>query len=79
MHEEIEVTLPLRGIAATIHSRILVFSFAVQKQKLKMCRSVISTIVLGGCGTLFLTLSGGHRLKFSKDRVLRKMSGPCRK
>ena len=54
-----------------------VFQFAVQKSKHKMCRIIISHVVLYGCETWSLTVREERRLVVFENRVLR-VFGPKR-
>jgi hypothetical protein len=49
-----------------------------KKLKIKIYKTVILPVMLYGCETWSLTLREEHRLKFSENRVLRKIFGPKR-
>jgi len=55
-----------------------VFRFAIQNIKGKMYSTVISPVFFYGCGTWYLKLREGHRLRVFEERVLRKIFGPKR-
>jgi len=42
---------------------------------IKIYRTIILPLVLYGCGTWFVTLMEGHRLRVFKNRVLRRIFG----
>jgi len=46
--------------------------------KIKIYRIIILSVVLYGCETWSLTLSGERSLRVSENRVLRRISGPKR-
>jgi hypothetical protein len=46
--------------------------------KIRIYKTIILPVVLYGCETLSLTLREEHKLRVSKDRVLRKIFGPKR-
>jgi hypothetical protein len=47
-----------------------------QNIKIKICRAVILSVVLYGCGTWSLTLREERRLRVFENRVLRRIFGP---
>jgi hypothetical protein len=50
-----------------------VFSSAVEKQKIRMYKTIILPVVLYGCETLSLILREEHRLRVFENRVLRRI------
>jgi hypothetical protein len=55
---------------------LLSSSLLSKNTKIKIYRTAILPAVLYGCGAWYLTLREEHRLRESKNRVLRKMFGP---
>jgi hypothetical protein len=53
-----------------------VFSSTVENVKIRICKTIILTVVLYGCKTLSLTLREEHRLRVFENRVLRRIFGP---
>jgi hypothetical protein len=53
-------------------------SCAHKNLKIKIYKTVIIPVVLYGCETWSLTLGEEHRLRVSKNRVLRRIFGPKR-
>ena len=47
--------------------------------KIKMCRIIISPVVLNGCETCSLTLREERKLRVFESRVLRRIFGPRRR
>ena len=52
------------------------FQFAIQKVKIKICRTTILPVVLYGYETWSLTLREERRLRMFENRVLRRVFGP---
>jgi hypothetical protein len=46
--------------------------------KIRIYKSLISPVVVFGCGTWSLTLREEHRLRVFENRVLRRIFGPKR-
>jgi hypothetical protein len=57
---------------------LLSFRLISKNLKIKICRTVILTIVLYGYETWSLTFREEHRLRVFQNRVLRKIFGPER-
>jgi hypothetical protein len=55
-----------------------VFSSAVKKLKIRICKTIILPVVLYGCETWSLTLREEHGMKVFENRVLRRIFGPNR-
>jgi len=53
-------------------------SFLSKNLRIKMCRTIILSVVLYGCETWSLTLREEHRLRVFENRVLRRLFGPKR-
>jgi hypothetical protein len=52
-----------------------VFFVAVEKLKIRICKTIILPVVLYGCETCSLTLREEHRLGVFENRVLRRIFG----
>jgi hypothetical protein len=51
---------------------------AVKNITIRICRTIISPVVLYGCETWSLTLREEHRLRVFENRVLRRIFGQKR-
>jgi len=58
---------------AIIQSKILSFRLMSKYTKIKIYKTVISSILLYGCDTWSLTLRKEHGLRIFENRVLRKI------
>jgi len=61
---------------AIIRCTIFCLPLLSKNLKIKICRTIILPVVLYGCGTWSLTLTGEHRLRVLENRVLRRIFGP---
>jgi hypothetical protein len=52
-----------------------VFSVAVEKLKIRICKTIILPVVLYGCETWSLALREEHRPRVFENRVLRRILG----
>jgi len=78
IHEEIKSILDL-GSACYHSVQSLLSSCLISKNlKIKIYETIVLLIVLYGCETWSLTLSKEHRLRVSKNRMLRRIFGPKR-
>jgi hypothetical protein len=70
----------LKSGNACCHSvqNLLSFSLLSKNLKIKIYRTIISTVVLYGCETWSLTLKEKRRLRVFENRVLRGISGAKR-
>ena len=57
-------------------AKTFVFQFAIKNLKIKICRTIISPVVLYGCETWSLTLREEHRPRGFENRVFRRIFGP---
>jgi hypothetical protein len=76
MHEEIKSRLNsgnvcYRSVQSLLSSRLL-----SRNVKVKIHKTIILPVVLGGCETWSLTLREEHRQRVFENRVLRRISGP---
>jgi len=78
IQEEIKCRLKL-GNACYCSVQNLLSSWLLSKNlKIKICRTIILSVVLYGCETLSLTLREERRLRVFENRVLRIVFGPKR-
>jgi hypothetical protein len=77
IHDEIKSRLN-SGNAAIIQSKIFCLPVSYKKLKIKIYKTVILPVVLYGCETWSLALREEHRLRVSKNRMLRRIFGPKR-
>jgi hypothetical protein len=75
-----EIKKRLNSGNACYHSdQILLSSLLLSKNlKIRIYKTIILPVVLYGCETWSLTLRDEHRLKVSKNRMLRRIFGPKR-
>jgi hypothetical protein len=76
MNEEIKNRLNL-GMLATIGSRVFCLpACCLEMVKVKICITIMLSVVLCGCETWSLVLREDHRLRVFVNRVLRRIFGP---
>jgi hypothetical protein len=63
---------------AWYHSDQFVFLYHIKKTNTEIYKTVIFPVVLYGCEIWSLALREEHRLRFSENRMLRKIFGPKR-
>ena len=64
------------SVECYLMQNLLSSSFLSKKLKVKICRTIILSVVLHGCETWSLTLREERRLRVFKHRVLRRVFGP---
>jgi hypothetical protein len=77
IHDEIDSRLN-SGNACYHSVQKICLPISYEKNKIKICRTVILPLVLYGCGTWSHTLREVHRLRVFENRVLRRTFGPKR-
>jgi hypothetical protein len=79
IHDEIKSRLN-SGNACYYSVQTLLSSHLISKKKLniKICKTVIFSVVLYGCETWSLNMRDDHRLRVFESRVLRRIFGPKR-
>jgi hypothetical protein len=55
-----------------------VLSPAIKNVKVRICKSIILSVVLYGCETWSLKVGEEHKLRVFENRVLRRIFGPKR-
>jgi hypothetical protein len=78
LHEEIKTRLNSGNACYHSVQRLLSSRLLSRNVKVDICKTIITPVVLYGCETWSLTLREEHRLRVSKNRVLRRKFGPKR-
>jgi hypothetical protein len=78
VHEEIKSRLNSGNICCNMVQNLLSFRLLPKIVKIKIYKTIILPVVLYGCETWSLTSRKEHRLRVSKNRVVRKVCGPQR-
>jgi sorting nexin-29 len=78
IHDEIKSRLNSENACYYSVQNLLSSRLILENLKIKIYKSVISSVVLYGCETWSLTLREEHKLRVSENRVLRKIFGPKR-
>jgi hypothetical protein len=78
MHEEIKSRRNSENACYNPVQSVLSSRLLSRNLNVKICRTIILSVVLYGCETWSLTLREGHRLAVYENRVLSRIFGPKR-
>jgi hypothetical protein len=67
--------IKFRECLLSVSPKSFVFLSHINKQKIKIYKTVILPVALYGCEIWFITLREEHRPRFLRTRVLRKIFG----
>jgi hypothetical protein len=74
-NEKIKSTLNSGNVCCHAVQNILSSRLTSKNVKIRICKSIISSVVLHGSETLSLTLRGEHRMGVFENKVVKRISG----
>jgi hypothetical protein len=78
MHKEVKRKLNSGNVCNHLIQSLLSSCLLSWKIKVKICKTIILSVVLFGCETWSVTLREKHRLKAFENKMFRRIFGPKR-